>query len=82
MKEGWPKPQIYIKSPQLKISLEEILEPTIQGTAYYFIYFILFLLFCLFRAVPTEYGSSQARGQIGAVATSLCHSNTGPKLYL
>ena len=25
--------------------------------------------FCLFRAAPTAYGSSQARGQFGAVAT-------------
>ena len=29
------------------------------------------LLFCLFRATPAAYGSSQARGQIGAAAASL-----------
>ena len=36
------------------------------------------LLFCLFRATPTTYGSSQARGPIGAEAASLQHrhSNT------
>ena len=33
--------------------------------------------FCLFRATPMAYGSSQARGWIGATAASLCHSNTG-----
>ena len=38
----------------------------------------------LFRAVPVAYGGSQARGQIGAVATSLCHSHstTGSKVHL
>ena len=37
------------------------------------------LSFCLFRATPVAYGGSQARGQIGAVATGLCqsHSNAG-----
>ena len=28
-----------------------------------------------FRAVPTEYGSSQTRGQMGAVAACLHHSS-------
>ena len=46
----------------------------------------LFVLFCflLFRAVPMAYGSSQARGGIGAAAASLCrrHSNTGSKPHL
>ena len=31
----------------------------------------LFVLFCFFRASPTAYGGSQARGQIGAVAAGL-----------
>ena len=30
----------------------------------------------LFRYAPTAYGSSQARGQIGAAATSLHHSHS------
>ena len=33
-------------------------------------------IFCLFRATPTTYGSSQARGLIRAVATSLRHSHS------
>ena len=44
-----------------------------------------FLSFFLhFRAAPTAYGSSQDRGQIGAVAIGLrhSHSNTGYKLHL
>ena len=32
--------------------------------------------FLLFRATPAAHGSSQARGQIGATAAGLCHSNT------
>ena len=39
-------------------------------------YFFLFLFFLLFRAAPTAHGSSQARGPIGAVATSLRHSHS------
>ena len=35
------------------------------------------LFYLLFRATPTAYRSSQARGQIGATAASLCHSNRG-----
>ena len=44
----------------------------------------LSLFFLLFTAAPMAYGGSQARGRIGAVATSLCHShsNTGSKLHL
>ena len=46
------------------------------------IFFIF--IFCLFRASHMAYGSSQARGPIGAAATDLRHSysNTGSKLYL
>ena len=41
----------------------------------------LFFVFCLFRAAPSAYGDSQARGGIGAVAVSLyhSHSNVGSK---
>ena len=37
---------------------------------------LFFLLFFFFRATPTAYGSSQAKGRIGAVAASLHHSTT------
>ena len=49
-----------------------------------FYLFIYFWSFCLFRATPTAYGGSQARGPIGIVATSLCqsHSNVGSQLRL
>ena len=44
----------------------------------------IYLFFNLFRATPTTYGGSQARGQIGAVAADLdhSHSNEGSKPHL
>ena len=51
----------------------------------FFCFFFVFCLFCcccccflffLFRAKPTAYGSSQARGQIGAAAAGLHHSHS------
>ena len=48
--------------------------------------FISFLLFvcCLvvFLGLHLAYGSSQARGQIEAVAAGLCHSIGGSELHL
>ena len=40
---------------------------------------ILFYFICLFRAAPSAYGSSQARGQIRASAASLCHSHSNTR---
>ena len=40
------------------------------------------LVFALFRAAPAAYGGSQARGQMGATAAGLCHSNARYELYL
>ena len=41
--------------------------PDADHPIYLFIYLFIFV-FCLFRATPAAYGSSQARGLIGAVA--------------
>ena len=43
------------------------------------LYFFFFSLFAISWAAPVAYGSSQARGLIGAVATGLhqSHSNAG-----
>ena len=51
---------------------------------YVFIFIYLFIYFCLFRAAPTAYGGSQARGLIGAVVAGLYHScsNMGSELHL
>ena len=45
---------------------------------------VLFFYFLLFRATAAAFGSPQARGQIGAAATSLCysHSNVGSEPQL
>ena len=55
---------------ELVLSLEKILFSK-------FIFY--FCLFAISWASPAAHGGSQARGRIGAVATSLCqsHSNTG-----
>ena len=41
-----------------------------------FCFWFLVFGFCLFRAAPVAYGCSQARGPIGAVASSLCQSHS------
>jgi len=43
-----------------------------------FVLLFFFFFFCLFRATPVAYGSSQARGQIGATAASHSHSHNNP----
>ena len=47
-------------------------------------YYVTFFFFGLFRAVPTAYGSSQARSRIRAANASLHHnhSHVGSKPYL
>ena len=42
----------------------------------FFPLFIFIDLFSLFRAATAAYGSSQARGQIGAIAAGLHHSHS------
>ena len=39
----------------------------------------LFIYVFLFRATPAAYGSSQARGQIGATAADLRHSHSNTR---
>ena len=50
----------------------------------FFSFFFFFFVFCLFRAAPMACGSSQARGPIGVVATTLhqSHSNSGSEPHL
>ena len=48
---------------------------------YVFLYIYIYdIYFLLFRAAPAAYGSSQARGQIGAATAGLHHSNVGSEL--
>ena len=44
--------------------------------------FLLFLFLFTFRAAPTAYGSSQAKGRIRAVAAGLCHSHSNTRSEL
>ena len=49
------------------------------GTPQLKLFIYLFIYFCFFAiswATPAAYRDSQARGLIGAVATSLCHSHS------
>ena len=48
---------------------------------FYFICLFIYLsfVFCPYRAAPTAYGGSQARGLIGAVAASLCQSHSNAR---
>ena len=46
---------------------------------YWELFFFFFLSFCLFRATPTAYGGSQARGQMGAIAAGLHYSHSNAR---
>ena len=46
-----------------------------------FLFYFIFG-FCLFRAAPTVYGGTQARGLIGAVAAGLHHNHAGSEQHL
>jgi len=43
------------------------------------LFFCCFFVFSLFRATPAPYGSSQARGGMGAAATTLHHSHSNTR---
>ena len=47
--------------------------------SFLFAFIFIFLFFCLFRTTFVAYGGSQARGQIGAIAASLCHSHSNAR---
>ena len=51
-----------------------------RNAQFLFLFFVFLLL--LFRAKSMAYGVSQARGQIGATAAGLRHSNTGSEPHL
>ena len=42
-------------------------------------HFPIFFIFLFFRAAPSVYGGSQAKGQIGAAAAGLCHSHSNAR---
>ena len=79
-------PVLYSRTSLLihsKCNSLHLLTPNSQSILPLFFLFFLFFFFCLFfafsRAAPAAYGGFQARGLIGAIATSLHqnHSNAG-----
>ena len=46
---------------------------------FFFLSFFFFFFFGLFRATPMAQGGSQARGPIGAIASSLHHSHSNAR---
>ena len=49
---------------------------------YFILFYFIYLFILLFRAAPTAYESSQARGLIGAAAASLHQSHAGSEPHL
>ena len=68
----------------MSVLLISILRVNMISSAKAWMVWVLFLFFCLFRAAAAAYGSSQARGQIRAVAAHLYHSHSsvGSKPHL
>ena len=57
--------------------LSTFLMKTDELIVYYYYFFVFIYLFILlFRAAPTAYGGSQARGPIRATAAGLHHSHS------
>ena len=61
-----------------KFKVEELCSSSHPRLRYlYIMFFFIWLVFLsFFRAAPMAYGSFQARDQIGAASTSLCHSHS------
>ena len=64
----------------LIISIQEIFIKLLLSTWHHAIYLFIYLLFGLFRAALPAHGSCQARGQVGAAAASLYHSQSNNRL--
>ena len=70
--------QIYICTAVFSHCLQTLLHfvPLEDRKCHFFL--SSFFFFLLFRATPVTYGSSQARGQIGATAAGLHHNHSNP----
>ena len=94
LREQWKKSSIMSKNQRISLLFCSHFRSCAKGFLFhpppcfpliiiglYFIYSFIHLFICYFRVTPTAYGSSQARGQNGAVAASLhqSHSNTRSK---
>ena len=72
------------KSCSIKGNYSELSSDLLRMIPLKYLFIYLFCLFAISWAAPAAYGGSQARGPIGAVATSLrqSHSNAGSKPHL
>ena len=75
--QQWPEPQ--------QRQCRMLNPPSHRGTpglkfGDFFVWVFFFFFFGLFRAAPTAYGSSQARGRIRAVATAYATATATPDL--
>ena len=80
-----PYPFFEFCFPFSKLTSQVIMGCIHTSVKYCFLGVFLLLSFFVFsRAAPEAYGGSQARGLMGAVATSLCqsHSDAGSEPYL
>ena len=68
---------LHQKLPPRKHLKQECLKDADKELAYLLSY--LFIHFYPFRATPSAYGGSQARGHIGATAASLHHSHSNTR---
>ena len=66
------------------LSARKLLSLSLSSWTLMFCFVLFFFFFFLFGAAPAVYGSSQARGRIGATPASLhhSHSNAGSKMCL
>ena len=73
---------LYGYFPHLSISGSEQMIFNMRYSLSLGVEYLFCVCVCLFRAAPVAYGSSQARGQTGAVAASLCHSHSNARSKL
>ena len=67
--------EVYTLLPNLAL-FPPSLSPVTPFSPLFFFFDFVFFFFFFFRVAPAAYGSSQARGHVGAIATDLCHSHS------
>ena len=71
-----PRPGIEPEPQRWKCCVNHETTREFLGALYFLFFIFIFCLFAFSREAPTAYGGFQARGLIGAVATSLHHSHS------
>ena len=79
---SWARDQTHVSTVTQATAVKILTYYTTVGTLFFLFFFsfiYLFIYFC-FRAPPTAYTSSQAKGQIGAAGAGLRHIGSKPHL--